>query len=72
MNRYLTKICDRLVCLISAEHSKAIVWGDEVDDSVSAPLDSGSDDSDRLLDFTVAKRNTQEEDVVTRKGFTVK
>ncbi|KAI9437933.1 hypothetical protein BJY52DRAFT_1229957 [Lactarius psammicola] len=69
--RYLTKLCDQLVCLLSAEHSRAIVWEDEADDTDDAPLDSENDDSDRLFDFTVAKRNEQEENVIARKGFTM-
>ena len=58
MYRYLTKLCDQLVCLLSAEHSQAIVWGDEVDD--------------RVYDFMVTKTNEQEENVTARLGFTVR
>ena len=29
--RYLTKLCDQIVCLLSSEHSQAIVWGGEYD-----------------------------------------
>ena len=71
MNRYLTKLCDQLVCLLSAEHSQAIVWGDEVDDPDDASVDVVEDDSDRLFDFMVAKTNEQEENVTARLGFTV-
>jgi hypothetical protein len=67
--RYLTKLCDQLVCLLSAEHSQAIVWGDEVDDPEDASVDAENDDSDRLYDFMVAKTNEQEENVVARQGF---
>lgn len=72
MSRYLTKLCDQLVCLLSAKHSQAIVWGDEVDDQDDASLDLETDDSDRLYDFMVAKTNDQEEDVIARQGFTVR
>jgi hypothetical protein len=58
-----------MVCLLSSEHSQAIVWGDEDDDDVS--IDSDNDDSGRLYDFVVAKTNDQEENVVARPGFTV-
>ena len=72
MTRYLTKLCDQLVCLLSAAHSQAIVWGNEVDDMEDSSIDSDSDDdSDRLYDYTVAKTNEQEENVVARQGFTV-
>ncbi|KAH9988133.1 hypothetical protein BJV77DRAFT_1061467 [Russula vinacea] len=65
--RYLTKLCDQIVCLLSSEHSKAIVWGDE--DGDDASTDSDNDDSGRLYDFVVAKTNDQEENVVAKPGF---
>ena len=72
MTRYLTKLCDQLVCLLSSAHSQAIVWGNDVDDMEDSSIDSDSDDdSDRLYDYTVAKTNEQEENVVARQGFTV-
>ncbi|KAF8270139.1 hypothetical protein EI94DRAFT_1572222, partial [Lactarius quietus] len=71
MSRYITKLCDQLVCLLSAEHSQAIVWGDEVDDSDDASVEAENDDSDRLYDFMVAKTNEQEENVIARQGFTM-
>jgi hypothetical protein len=67
---YLTKLCDQLVCLLSAEHSKAIVWNDDGDDD-DVSTHSEDDDSDRLYYFEVAKTNDQEENVVARPGFTV-
>ena len=74
MNRYLTKLCDQLVCLLSAEHSQAIVWGDsdKVDDLDDLSLDSENDDSELLIDFTVEKRDKQDESVMVRQGFTVR
>jgi hypothetical protein len=68
---YLTKLCDQLVCLLSAEHSKAIVWDDDNDDDDDVSTHSENDDSDRLYYFEVAKTNDQEENVVARPGFTV-
>ncbi|KAI9431439.1 hypothetical protein BJY52DRAFT_1423126, partial [Lactarius psammicola] len=70
--RYLTKLCDQLVCLLSAEHSKAIVWEDEVADPDDASFDSDNDDSPshRLFDFRVEKKSEQEENVIVRQGFT--
>ena len=69
IRRYLTKLCDQIVCLLSSEHSEAIVWDDENDDD--ALTDPDDDDSGRLYDFVVAKTNDQEENVVARPGFTV-
>ncbi|KAI9462918.1 hypothetical protein BJY52DRAFT_1221931 [Lactarius psammicola] len=68
--RYLTKLCDQLVCLLSAEHSQAIVWGDGVDDPDDASLDAENDASHRLFNFRVEKKSEQEENVIVRKGFT--
>ena len=74
MNRYLTKLCDQLVCLLSAEHSQAIVCDglDKVDDLDDLSLDLENDDSELLIDFTVEKRDKQDERVVVRQGFTVR
>ena len=58
-SRYLTKICDQLVCLLSSTHSQAIVWDGEVDDTDDSSLDLENVDSDRLFDFTVQKRTEQ-------------
>ena len=69
IRRYLTKLCDQIVCLLSSEHSRAIVWDDENDDDAST--DPDDDDSGRLYDFVVAKTNDQEENVVARPGFSV-
>ena len=48
------------------------MWGDEADNPDDASSDSDNDDSDRLYDYTVAKTNEQEEDVIARQGFTVR
>ena len=71
MSRYLTKICDQLVCLLSPEHSQAIVWADDVGDPGDALLDPENDDSNWLFDFMVAKKSEQAEGVIARQGFTV-
>ena len=71
VSRYLTKICDQLVCLLSSKHSQAIVWDDEVDDPDDFSFDLENVDSDRLFDFTVAKKSEQAENVSARRGFTV-
>ena len=71
MSRYLTKLCDQLVCLLSAEHSQALVLEDAVGDPDDALLDSENDASNWLFDFMVAKNREQEENAITRQGFTV-
>jgi hypothetical protein len=70
VNRYLTKICDQVVALLSTHHSASIVWGDEDDDIESIDMDAREDD--RLFTYEVAKRNEQEESAVSRPGFQVR
>ncbi|KAH9016242.1 hypothetical protein EDB85DRAFT_1898280 [Lactarius pseudohatsudake] len=65
--RYLTKMCDQVVALLSADHSASIVWNDEDGDTNSVDIDAG--DSERLFTFEVAKTNEQEESAVSRPGF---
>lgn len=67
--RYLTKLCDQVVALISADYSASIVWNDADRDGVSVDVDAGV--SERLFTFEVAKTNEQEESAVSRHGFQV-
>jgi hypothetical protein len=67
--RYLTKMCDQVVALLSPEHTASIVWGDEGSDTESIDVDTGDDD--RLFTYEVAKRNEQEESALSRPGFQV-
>ncbi|KAF8837464.1 hypothetical protein BDN67DRAFT_983236 [Paxillus ammoniavirescens] len=53
--RYLTKMCDQVVALISSEHAQTIVWNEK-------------DKWDRMLTFEVAQTNDQES-VTVREGF---
>jgi hypothetical protein len=69
-DRYLTKICDQVVALLSPEQSAFIVWSEEQSGAESADMDVG-DDSDRLFTFEVAETNEQEENAVARPGFQV-
>ncbi|KAJ6519114.1 hypothetical protein C8R45DRAFT_851769, partial [Mycena sanguinolenta] len=65
--RYLNKVADQVVCLISPEHARTIVWNDEAED-ISMDIEEGSD---RLFTFEVAKTNEQEETVSVCPGFTM-
>ncbi|KAH9029442.1 hypothetical protein EDB85DRAFT_1532125 [Lactarius pseudohatsudake] len=79
--RYLNKLCDQLVCLISNEHSRTLVWGnddndkadegdgDDDDDDDGSSTDSEKANSDRVFCFQVAKTMDQEENVAVRAGF---
>ncbi|KAG2136644.1 hypothetical protein DEU56DRAFT_356200 [Suillus clintonianus] len=67
--RYLMKMCDQVIALISSEHAQSIVWNDqESEDTVMDP-DEGHDESSRLFTFEVSKTNEQEEAVKSRPGF---
>jgi len=55
MNRYLTKICDQVIALLSPSHTTSLVWGDE----------------DGLYTYEVAKQNEQEASAALRPGFKV-
>ncbi|KAN0134237.1 hypothetical protein V8E53_008009, partial [Lactarius tabidus] len=75
MSRYLSKICDQLVCLLSAEHSETIVWkgqDEDLDDDLdeSYPEDLEDVDPHQTPNYTFRGRSAQEE-VVVRQGFTI-
>jgi len=74
--RYLSKLCDQLVCLLSSAHSGAIVWredddGTEMDDEDNDVASTNKGRSNRFYRFEVAKTKDQEENVVVRAGFTM-
>jgi hypothetical protein len=71
VSRYLTKICDQLVCLLSSTHSKAIVLRDDDEDRDDTSLNSENADSDRLFDLILVKKSDQQDDILARQGFTV-
>ncbi|KAF7800147.1 hypothetical protein EIP86_011392 [Pleurotus ostreatoroseus] len=62
--RYLTKITDQVVALISDEHANTIVWTEDAD----CP-EMDEDENDRLFTFEVAKTKEQEESVSVKPGF---
>jgi len=67
--RYLTKMCDQIVALISPEHAEGITWADDNDDYTST--DADIEESDRVFKFEVAKTKEQEENVSVQPGFQV-
>jgi hypothetical protein len=66
MLRYLAKICDQVIALLSATHTASLVWGDEESDTETIDIDAG-----RLFKFEVEERNEQEESAASRPGFKV-
>lgn len=71
--RYLTKMCDQIVSLISSEHAQTILWseGDDESENDENMPDIDQDESDRMFTFEVAQTNEQEESVTVREGFKV-
>lgn len=75
--RYLTKIADQVVALVSDEHADAIVWrsgdndGSDSGDENTDSTDDDLDNIDRLYTFKVAKTREEEENVVASLGFKV-
>jgi hypothetical protein len=65
--RYLTKMCDQVVALLSPEQSASLVWNEQQSDAES--VDTDVDDYDRLFAFEVSKTNEQEESAAARLGF---
>ncbi|EIW81351.1 hypothetical protein CONPUDRAFT_82336 [Coniophora puteana RWD-64-598 SS2] len=66
--RYLSKICDQTMALMSGEYAQAIVWKETEDDDTY--MDSDDEGSERMYAFEVCKTNEQEESVKVRPGFT--
>ncbi|KAI9443823.1 hypothetical protein H4582DRAFT_1807697 [Lactarius indigo] len=64
--RYLTKMCDQVVALLSPNYSASIVWSNEESDTESADIDIGG--LGRVFKFGVAK-TYQQENAVSRPGF---
>jgi hypothetical protein len=69
VTRYLTKICDQVIALLSTAHSASLVWGDE--DCDTGSIEMVDDNDDRLFTYNVAERNEQEEGATLRPGFRV-
>ena len=73
-HRYLTKMCDQVVSLISSEHAQTILWSEEDgnEDGGDNMFEVDQDESDRIITFVVAQTSEQEESVTVREGFKVR
>lgn len=67
--RYLTKLCDQVIALLSPEYSASIVWDNGDNDAESADINTGN--TDRRFTYEVSKKNEQDESAVARPGFQV-
>lgn len=69
--RYLTKLGDQVLSLMSKEHSDAIVWNEEQDEKSPTEKKKPAAHS-RLYTFAVQKTKEQEESVSMHDGFKVR
>ncbi|QRV84787.1 hypothetical protein RhiJN_12803 [Ceratobasidium sp. AG-Ba] len=69
--RYLSKLTDQTIALVSVEQAAAIVWkaGAQNVDAPTAPVET-YDDS-RMFSFEVAVQDESEEGVIANPGFTM-
>ncbi|KAI6143616.1 hypothetical protein BKA82DRAFT_3983845 [Pisolithus tinctorius] len=67
--RYLTKMCDQVVALISSVHAQTIVWNDG-DKDVNGARDEDCE-GNRIIKCVVDRTTEQEESVQVREGFKV-
>ena len=69
-DRYLTKLCDQVVSLISPEHAQSIVWkpqdGDDDDDARDRDITNT-----RIINCIVDRTPGQEGSIQVRNGFKV-
>lgn len=63
--RFLTKIADQTMCVMSDEHAQHMIWKEAADEE-SMEMD---EEGDRFFTFEVAKTNEQEENVTVRPGI---
>lgn len=70
-HRYLTKVADQTVVLISPAQAQSLVWKGIAEDGDEDMDMDEEDQSDRLFSFEVSKSKEQEENVTMREGFKV-
>jgi hypothetical protein len=70
--RYLTKLCDQLICFISDEHSEMLAWSDNETPVDNINIDIADQDLyDRLYSFEVKQTDEEEETATATDGFMV-
>ncbi|KAI6035786.1 hypothetical protein EDC04DRAFT_2604872 [Pisolithus marmoratus] len=60
--RYLTRMCDQIVALVSPDHARRMVWNELGEDDED-------DQGDRIIKCVVQRTTEQEESVQVREGF---
>ncbi|KAG9094853.1 Vacuolar protein sorting-associated protein 13A [Ceratobasidium sp. 370] len=70
--RYLTKLCDQVVALVSPAQAESFVWDAQLQNTAApAGLAGGRGNRSRVFSFEVLSSLEQEENVVASPGFTV-
>jgi hypothetical protein len=69
VHRYLTKMCDQVIALVSSQQMKSIFPNE--DQKHNRAAGSGEHGFERLYAFEVAKTKEQEENVTIYEGFQV-
>ncbi|QRV98834.1 hypothetical protein RhiJN_26853 [Ceratobasidium sp. AG-Ba] len=70
--RYLSKLTDQTIALVSEEQAKAIVWQAGARNSDAPAAAAETNDEARLNFFEVAMFDESEEDVIAKPGFHLK
>ncbi|KAF8306094.1 hypothetical protein DL93DRAFT_2232719 [Clavulina sp. PMI_390] len=68
-SRYLTKLADQIISLMSKEHSDAIIWDEEKEENPTKKKAAVT--HDRLYTFAIEKTKEQEESVTKHDGFRI-
>ncbi|KAJ1300985.1 hypothetical protein OPQ81_003409 [Rhizoctonia solani] len=69
--RYLTKLADQTVSLVSPSQARSLVWDTSAHNKDLPEDQQENDDDSRLYSFEVSKSLEQEEDAVGGPGFTL-
>ncbi|KAF8607199.1 hypothetical protein BDV93DRAFT_591195 [Ceratobasidium sp. AG-I] len=71
MRRYLSKLADQTIALISTKEAKLMVW-DTGAHNADAPIGfAESNDESRMFSFEVSQTSEQEENAIARPGFEI-
>ncbi|PVF92927.1 hypothetical protein CPB86DRAFT_144289 [Serendipita vermifera] len=71
--RYLSKLCDQLICLISDEDSANLVWKEDATQMAENDDPEESLEAyDRVFAFSVQQTNEEKETATVKPGFTIR
>lgn len=71
LSRFLTKLCDQVLALVSAEHEEKLLLENDDAGSENDLETNLAEDSDRLFQFEVQQTIQQEETASAGEGFKV-